>query len=272
VRPLAMLFTAIAFLVTIIFHADVDAQGGAYATGVLVLMMSAAFASTLAVWRRGMPVMAVLFGAITVVFAYTTVANVVERPDGVKIASLFILGILAASFASRIWRSFELRATNVTFDDKARAILIEAAATGSIRIIANEPDERDEAEYREKIRSQRQETHLPDPVTAVFLEVTLQDTSDFDTPLEVEGERRFGYKILKVTSPAIANTIGAVLLSIRDETRHVPHVYFNWTEGNPVLHLLQFMIFGVGEVAPVTREVLRRAEPDPARRPHVHVG
>ena len=34
-RPLALIFTAICFVVTLGFRADVDAQAGAYATGVL---------------------------------------------------------------------------------------------------------------------------------------------------------------------------------------------------------------------------------------------
>jgi len=40
-----------------------------------------------------------------------------------------------------------------------------------------------------------------------------------------------------------------------------PHIYFDWIEGNPLLNLLRYLFFGVGEVAPVTREILRRAEP-----------
>lgn len=271
-RPLVLLFTAVAFLITWVFDADVDAQGGAYATGVLVVMTSAAFASTVAVRHHRMHKTTIAFAVITAIFIYTTIANIIERPDGVKIASLFILAILLASLASRIWRSFELRATHVHFDETALKILHEAASHGPIRIIANEPDERDQKEYREKVASQRQETHLPDAVHAAFLEITLTDSSEFANELTVAGEHRFGYRILKAQGPTIANTIAAVLLAIRDEVGRPPHVYFNWTEGNPIAHLVQFLIFGVGEVAPVTREVLRRAEPDATRRPQVHVG
>lgn len=107
VRPLVLVFMAIAVFITVWFNADVDAQSGAYATGVLVLMLSASFASTVAVHRRGHRWGTAGFGAITAVFAYTLVTNVVERPDGIKIASLFIVAILLTSSASRVHRAFE---------------------------------------------------------------------------------------------------------------------------------------------------------------------
>jgi hypothetical protein len=106
-RPLVVVFTLIAFAVTIIFNADVDAQGGAYATGVLILMSSAAVAVTLSVWREGARRYGYL--AIALVFGYTTVVNIIERPEGIKIASFFIFSIIAVSFISRTLRSTELR-------------------------------------------------------------------------------------------------------------------------------------------------------------------
>ncbi|WP_432145613.1 amino acid transporter [Streptomyces sp. bgisy084] len=272
VRPLVLIFLAIAFGITVLFNASVDEQSGAYATGVLVLMLSASFASTVAARHRHHRAGTIGFGAITLVFGYTLVTNVIERPDGLKIALLFILGILLTSFASRVHRAFELRAVQVGFDETAQRLIDAALAAGPLRVIANEPDERDEAEYREKEYSQREETHIPDGRPVLFLEVTVRDSSDFTTDLNVQGEERYGAQILRVEGAGVANTIAAVLMQLREHTGEVPHVYFNWTEGHPLSHLLRFLVFGDGEVAPVTREVLRRAEPDPARRPRVHVG
>ncbi|HET9760967.1 MAG TPA: amino acid transporter, partial [Nocardioidaceae bacterium] len=105
VRPLVLVLISIAFLVTWLFDADVNAQGGAYATGVLVLFTSAGAAVTLAARRAGQRRLSWAFAVITLVFVYTTVDNVIERPDGVKIGACFIAAILAVSFASRLSRS-----------------------------------------------------------------------------------------------------------------------------------------------------------------------
>lgn len=272
VRPLVLVFMAIAVFITVWFNADVDDQSGAYATGVLVLMLSASFASTVAVHRRGHRWGTAGFGAITAVFAYTLVTNVVERPDGIKIASLFIIAILLTSAASRVHRAFELRAAAVTFDEDAVRLIDEAAAAGPLRIIANEPQEHSTVAYRAKEYSQREQTHIPDGRPVLFLEVFIQDSSDFTAAVAVHGDEKHGVRRLRMESAVVPNTIAAVLLELRNRTGEVPHAYFNWTEGHPVSQLLRFLVFGEGEVAPVTREVLRRAEPDPARRPRIHVG
>jgi hypothetical protein len=128
VRPLALSFTMVAFAITLIFRAGVEAQAGAYATGVLVLMSSAAVAVTLSVRRRGRRPAVLAFGLITLVFAYTTIANIFERPDGVKIASFFIAAILVTSLISRVTRATELRVTEVILDETARQFVKEAAA------------------------------------------------------------------------------------------------------------------------------------------------
>ncbi|MFD9317752.1 amino acid transporter [Streptomyces sp. NPDC060053] len=272
VRPLVLVFMAAAVCITLWFNANVDAQSGAYATGVLVLMLSAAFASTVAVHRRGAVRATLGFGAITAVFAYTLVANVIERPDGIRIAAIFIFAILVTSFASRVRRAFELRTAEVTFDEGAARFVEEAARHGPLQLIANEPREHSTRAYRAKEGEQREHTPIPGGGPVLFLEVFVRDSSDFTADVTVRGDEKHGVRRLRVAGPTVPNAIAAVLLELRDRTGHVPHAYFSWTEGNPVSQLIRFLVFGEGEVAPVTREVLRRAEPDPGRRPRVHVG
>ncbi len=272
VRPLVLVFTVIAFLITLIFRADVDAQGGAYATGVLVLITSAALAVTLSARRHRQRGRMIAFGIITVVFVYTTVDNTIERPDGIRIGALFILAIIVVSLVSRIGRSFQIRATSVTFDEAASEFVQEEATEGAIRIISHEPTEVESREvYERKNRDERRFSHIPSSARTIFLEVHKSDSSDFEEDLVVEGVIKYGYRVLVVRSGNVPNTIASVLLHIRDATGVVPTIYVEWTEGNPISNMFRYLITGVGEVAPVTREVLREAEKDPKRRPAVHV-
>ncbi|MEV5547618.1 amino acid transporter [Streptomyces sp. NPDC052309] len=272
VRPMVVVFTLIAFLVTWIFDADVDAQGGAYATGVLVLISSAAIAVTIAARKAGQRNWTIAFAVISAVFLYTTVVNVVERPDGVKIGACFIAGIILVSLLSRLARAFELRVTSVTLDDMAERFVRDMASR-KMRFIANEPDQRDLAEYRDKIEQIRQDNDVPAHEDFVFVEVTVVDPSEFEAGLTVRGSTLHNrYRVLTLESSSVPNALAALLLHVRDTTGRTPHIYFEWTEGNPFANFLRFFLFGQGEVAPVTREVLREAEPDPARRPRVHTG
>jgi hypothetical protein len=271
VRPLVLVFTAIAFLITFVFRASVDAQGGAYATGVLVLITSASVAVTLSAFHKKQRKRTVGFAFISLVFLYTTLQNIRERPDGIRIAALFIIGIIVISIVSRVQRSLQLRATSVELDAAALEFVTSDAGHGHIRIIANEPDDGSAREYRSKNSDERRFSHIPQKAKTLFLEVHPSDSSDFEEDLVVRGIQKHGYRVLEVESGNIPNTIAAVLLKIRDETGVVPEVYFEWSQGNPISNMFKFLVTGVGDVAPITREVLRESETDAKRRPAVHV-
>ncbi len=268
-RPLVLIFTAITFLVTILFRADVTAQGGAYATGVLVLMGSAALAVTLDARRRGQRWLGYL--TLTLIFAYTTLINIIERPEGLKIASWFIVTIIVTSLTSRVLRSTELRVQSVEPDGTARRFMHEAGG-GPIRIIANRPDSGLPEEYEHKLREASDSHHLAPDELVLFLEVRPGDVSEFSGHLKVEGVEVGRHRVLRCVSSAIPNAIAALLIYIRDETGQIPHAYFGWTEGNPIVYLMKFLALGEGDTAPVTREVLRQNESNPLRRPRIHVG
>ncbi|MBN4002354.1 amino acid transporter [Nostoc sp. LPT] len=270
-RPLVLVYTAIAFVVTIIFKASVEAQGGAYATGVLVLITSAAFAVTLSAHRHKQKRAKLVFGIITLLFVYTTIVNIIERPEGIRIAGFFIGAIIFTSLVSRVWRSTELRAERIEVDELARQFFAEDSQ-GTIRLIANRLNTGDVLEYFMKEKEVREDNHIPANDPILFLEIHVSDASEFADVIVVKGVQVGDYRILRAESAAVPNAIAALLLYIRDQTGKIPHAYFGWVEGNPIQYLLRFILFGEGDIAVVTREVLRRAEKNPHMRPGIHVG
>jgi hypothetical protein len=266
-RPLVLVFMAVATAVTILFHANVDAQGGAYATGVLVLITSAAAAVTIALrneWLRWP------FLFVSLMFLYTTVANIHERPEGIKIASFFIGAMVVTSVVSRALRSTELRIYGVDFDERARAMLSDDEDQ-VIRLIAHRPRVDTEAAFDEIDRKVRQRYALDAKERTYFLTVLRGDASQFEDTLLVTGHQVGKYAVLQAQSPVVPNAIAALLIHLEKTTGRIPHAYFEWTEGNPVGNLLRFLILGEGDVAPIAHEVLRRAIQDPKHRPVIHV-
>jgi hypothetical protein len=272
IRPLVLIYIAISVVVTIIFGADVDAQAGAYATGVLAMMTSAAFAVALSARRAGSKRGTFAFGLVAIVFVYALAANEIQRPDGIVIASFFIVAIILTSVVSRVYRSLELRQERIEIDEAAQRFIEEAARGNGIHIVANRRQAGDEREYTLKEEEQREDNHIPTEELILFLEVDVEDASEFEEVLEVRGVEIGGHKVLRARSSVVPNAIAALLLHLRDTTGKTPHCYFGWAEGNPLAYLFRFILFGEGDTAPVTHEVLREAEPDRKQRPAIHVG
>jgi hypothetical protein len=267
-RPLVLVFTLLSLAVTFAFDADVKAQGGAYATGVLTLMTSAAIAVAIA--KRGQA-SGWLFGGMAAIFVYTTGVNIHEQPSGLHIASLFVIGIVGSSIVSRAMRSTELRVGSVRFSPKAEDF-IASLGECPVRIIAHRPDKRTVEEYDRKEYQSREDHSLNSGEPIIFLEIMQGDASAFEEDLEVRGVRIGNHRILRATSPAIPNAIAATLLEAQKRTGQIAHAYFGWTEGNPIGYVLRYIVLGEGDTAPVTREVLRRAVRDQEQRPRIHVG
>ncbi|MGO4455855.1 amino acid transporter [Streptomyces sp. M-16] len=273
VRPVVLVYTVLCVVITVAFDADVNAQAGAYATGILAMMVSGAFAVTVSALRRRRHAATAGFTLLTAVLLYALVANVVDKPDGLAISGMFIAGIIVVSLVSRVSRTTELRADSIVFDLAARRFVADTLAhDNAVNIIANRRETGDRAEYAGKEREQRRSNPVPGPADVMFLEIDVVDPSDFSETLTVRGIEVDGYRVLRAEAPAAPNAIAAILLALRDTTGVRPHCYFAWAEGSPMRHMFRYFLLGRGDTAPVTREIIRRHEPDPERRPGIHVG
>lgn len=273
-RPLVLLFTIINLLVTWIFNADVSAQGGAYATGVLVLIVSACIATVIDSWRRRDGAwyerIAWPYLAITVLFLYTMSANMFERPDGIKIATCFIVTIVVSSFLSRLLRSKEHRFQGFTFADPESRFLWDSLKHLEFPVLVPHRPGRRELEVKEA--SIRERHRLSPEVPIVFVEVELGDTSEFEhhpvLSIENVGERF----VIRVTG---AVSIAHVVASVACELSAVgkpPEIHFGWSDESPLAASFSFLLFGEGNVPWIVRELICKAIPDPERQPRVIVG
>ncbi|OJF12184.1 APC family permease [Couchioplanes caeruleus] len=273
VRPVVLVYTAISVVLTIAFGADVDAQAGAYATGILAMMVSGAFAVTVSAVRGRQYPAATGFGVLTAVLGYALVENVIDKPDGLAISAMFVAGIIVVSLISRVARTTELRTDCIEFDDNARRFITDTLAFDRrINLIANRRQTGCAAEYADKEHEQRGDNPVPGTADVLFLEIDVVDPSAFSDTLTVRGVEVDGHRVLRAEAPAAPNAIAAILLALRDTTGIRPHCYFAWAEGSPLVHMIRYFLLGRGDTAPVTREIIRTHEADPDRRPGIHVG
>lgn len=272
-RPLVVVITTVTLVVTYLFNASVEAQGAAYATGVLMLMLSASVAVVISIYSKERGWKLGAFIVITLVFAYTTVQNVHERPEGLKICAFFIVAIIGVSLFSRALRVTELRIKKVELDAVAERYVREAVRNDNLRVAANRVQAGDDAEYfRKRAELQRVHRIRPDEPVLIF-EVNVVNPSDFsDDTLHITATNVGKHRILRCESPAVPNAIAAFLIHAQKLTGVVPDAYFGWTEGSPVTYAMKYLFFGEGDTAPVVHEVLRQAVDKPEKRPRVHVG
>ena len=178
---------------------------------------------------------------ITLVFVYTTVDNVVERPDGVKIGACFIAAIIVVVSLrlAAAPRPSSCGPPRCELDATAERFVRDCARR-TIRLVANEPDDRRPRGVRRQARARSVADHdLPDDADVIFVEVTVTDPSDFETALEVHGEVLHGrYRVLTAASRRRCPTRWPrCCCTSATAPACTPHIYFEWTEGNPVANL-----------------------------------
>jgi hypothetical protein len=259
-RPLVLIFLGIEILVTLAFRADVEAQAGAYATGVLVLILSAAIAVTLsfveesraAVEGRFVRLAAsAAFAVVSVLFAYTLVENVITRPDGLLIASMFIAAVLILSAASRMARSLELRMQETVFDDEESERLWPEIAGRRVNLVPLATWSEDgRLRKRDEIRKYYCVTG---PIAFVHAHL-IDDRSEFEARLRLRIRRENGDYLVEVFGAvAIANTIASV-----SEMIDPISIFLTLSRLNLMEQAFRYLFWGEGEVGMIVYAILVR--------------
>lgn len=273
-RPLVCVIIAVCLVVTLIFRASVEEQGAAYATGVMVLILSACVAVMIEKYRERegttwgrVPWPTVI---ITVVFLYTAVDIMIEKSEGLIISLFFIAAIMGVSLVSRIVRSDELRVVRFQYANNDSRFRWNTLQHVEIPVLA--PHRPGGRTLDEKERELRIWHHLDDEIPVVFVEISLGDTSDFFQEPVLDIRHEGGRYIIRVSRcTSIAPAIAALALSLNGTTKPI-ELHFGWSDESPLKMNLGFLLFGEGNIPFLVKELLRDAQPDEALRPRVIIG
>lgn len=278
---LLIVFAAVNMLVTVYFQASVTAQRNAYASGVLVLMSSAAMVTVIdkrAVhaekrgqsggWLRRLGI--AYFTVVATIFVVTMAAVAVHSTSGLVIAGCFIVALLATSIVSRAFRASEMRTIGFTFKDPHSKFLWDSLRLADFPILVpHRPGRRVREDKEKHIRCNHQ---LAPDADIVFLEVEVDDPSNFFQTLLIEVLREDHTFVIRASGcVSVAHAIASVALEMSKESKP-PGVHFGWSELGVLAASWSYLAFGEGNIPWKVRELIYMAEPDPVRRPRVIVG
>ncbi len=261
-RPLVLLLFGSNVVVTLIFRANVDAQGGAYATGVLVLMFSAAGAAAITLWKERSYPLSVYCWGVVLVFAYTTLTNVAERPDGIVIASCFVVLILLVSGISRYWRAKELRVGGCRFSDAESERLWKVIAKQNVNMV---PVPSLDPELR-ATRAGRIRQYYKVVGALAFVHITLLDNrSEFLSPLRIS-VRQEGEQYLVEASQAVATANAIAYLG---QQLQPIAIYLVLSGQNLMRQSFRYFLLGEGETGLMVYTILQHLW-EAAKAPQEH--
>jgi hypothetical protein len=277
---LLMLFAGINMFVTFLFKADVEDQRGAYATGVLVLIACASVVTVVekkrgydhqtGFWRFVAAFGVGIYSLIAIIFVATMLAVAVRSWSGMGISLCFILAILGMSICSRAWRADELRTIGFDFKDDQSKFLWDSLRLADFPILVPvRPGKHTHDEKEECIRTQHQ---LAPDADIVLLEICIDDPSDFFQRLLIEVQQDGNRYVIRVTNGvSTPHAIAAIALEMSRYSKP-PGVHFGWPEMDMLTASWSYLAFGEGNIPWKVRELIQRAERDPAKRPRVIVG
>ncbi len=270
-----LLFNLVVLVVIVAFRASVSAQQWAYATSVLALLAGAGVAATLDVrsrWRNPIAgrVAAMPFALAAIFFLLMGALTTLINASGLAIALAFVGVTVVTAFVSRWLRSTELRFEGFTFaDDRSQARWDELRALEFQVLVPHRPGLVSLADKEEAIRKVHR---LGPDVPVILVEVERGDPSDFMQAPLMRIEEVDGREVVRVSRCAsVAHVLAAMGLAFREVGRP-PEIHFGWSEESPLAANFNFLLLGEGNVPLMVHALLRKAEPDPARRPRVVVG